>query len=154
MRWKKNIIRTMNRVAVVGSRVGGGVAHSRASRIPWQKRTVEGSAIQRGGGGGMLRYGLKKKMLKNQRGGSTFKYGMRMGDMFTGRRKKRQRGSGFGSWMERNMFGVKRTKRKTKRPQRVQKGGGNDGPFGLGKYYKSKSKKEQRQMDDWVVKNL
>jgi hypothetical protein len=50
---------------------------------------------------------VKKKMLKNQRGGSTFKYGMRMGDMFTGRRKKRQRGSGFGSWMERNMFGVK-----------------------------------------------
>jgi hypothetical protein len=84
---------------------------------------------------------LKKKMLKNQRGGGTLKYGMRLGDMLTGRRKPQRdgflraleegmfgvkrtkgkkttkKGAGFGSWMERNMLGVKRTKRKTKRPQ-------------------------------------
>ena len=131
MRWKKNIIRTMNRVAVVGSR-GGSVAHSTACTIPWQKRTVEGSAIQRGGGG-MLRYG------------------MRMGDMLTGKRKKTtQRGGSFGSWIERNMFGVKRTK--GKRRKNKQKGGGD--PLGLTSYYKSTSKKKQRQMDDWVRKNI
>jgi hypothetical protein len=45
---------------MVGSRAQGGVAHSAASRIPWQKR-IEGPAIQSGGGSGMLRYGLKKK---------------------------------------------------------------------------------------------
>ena len=89
MRWKKNIIRTMNRLAVVGSSVGGGVAHSTASRIPWQKRIV-GSAIQSGGGGGMLRYGLKKKMLKNQRGGGTWRYFKRTGDMLTGRRNLKE----------------------------------------------------------------
>jgi hypothetical protein len=50
----------MNRVAMVGGRAQGGVAHSAASRIPWQKR-IEGTAIQSGGGSGMLRYGLKKK---------------------------------------------------------------------------------------------
>jgi hypothetical protein len=92
---------------------------------------VEGSAIQRGGGG-LLRYG------------------MRMGDMFTGKRKKTQRDGSFGSWIERNMFGVKRTK--GKRRKKKQKGGGD--PFGLTSYYKSKSKKEQRQMDDWVRKNI
>ena len=90
MRWKKNIIRTMNRVAVVGSSVGGGVAHSSASRIPWQKR-IAGTAIQSGGGGfdfgpgGIMgipkqrgggwreKYGLKKK-LKNQKGGRSTWY--------------------------------------------------------------------------------
>jgi hypothetical protein len=168
----------MNRLAVVGSSVGGGVAHSTASRIPWQKRIV-GSAIQSGGGGGMLRYGLKKKMLKNQRGGGTWRYFKRTGDMLTGRRKPQrggffralergmfgvkrtkgkkttQKGAGFGSWIERNMLGVKRTKRKTKRPQVThnQKGG----VLGLDKfasYYNSKSKKEQGQMDAWAAKNL
>jgi hypothetical protein len=158
--------------------VGGGVAHSTASRIPWQKRIV-GTAIQSGGGSGMLRYGLKKKMLKNQRGGSTWKYFKRTGDMFTGRRKpqkggflqalersmfgvrrtkgekKTQKGAGFGSWMERNMFGVKRTRSKRKRPQVThnQKGG----VLGLDKfasYYNGKSKKDQQQMDAWAARNL
>jgi hypothetical protein len=92
---------------------------------------VEGSAIQRGGGG-LLRYGL------------------RMGDMLTGKRKKTtQRGGSFGSWIERNMFGVKRTKGKRRKKQ---KGGGD--PLGLTSYYKSTSKKKQRQMDDWVRKNI
>jgi hypothetical protein len=35
-----------------------------------------------------------------------------------------------------------------------QKGGGIGNLFGLESYYKSKSKKEQKQMDDWAVKNL
>ena len=132
MRWKKNIIRTMNRVAMVGSSAQGGVAHSAASRIPWQKR-IEGTAIQSGGGSGMLRYGLKKKRLKNQKGGSTLKYGMRMGDMFTGRRKPQKGGwwsketgeklgfrqkGGFLKSLERSMFGVRRTKGKGQRPQK------------------------------------
>jgi hypothetical protein len=142
----------MNRLAVVGSSVGGGVAHSTASRIPWQKR-IAGSAIQSGGGSGMLRYGLKKKMLKNQRGGGTWKYFKRTGDMLTGRRKPQK--GGFWRALERGMFGVKRTKRKTKRPQVThnQKGG----VLGLDKfssYYNSKSKKEQRQMDAWAARNL
>jgi hypothetical protein len=81
----------MNRVAMVGSSAQGGVAHSTASRIPWQKR-IEGTAIQSGGGSGMLRYGLKKKMLKNQRGGGTWKYFKRTGDMVTGRRKPQKGG--------------------------------------------------------------
>ena len=74
-------------------------------------------------------------------------------------KKTTQKGAGFGSWIERNMLGVKRTKRKTKRktkrPQVThnQKGG----VLGLDKfasYYNSKSKKEQGQMDAWAAKNL
>ena len=120
MRWKKNIIRTMNRVAVVGGgSVGGGVAHSPASRIPWQKR-IAGTAIQSGGGGWKERYGLEKKMLKNQKGGgSTWYYFKRGGDRLTGR-GKRQKG-GFLKDLERSMFGVRRTKGKKKR--KPQKGG-------------------------------
>jgi hypothetical protein len=139
----------MNRVAVVGSSVGGGVAHSMASRIPWQKR-IAGSAIQSGGGSGMLRYGLKKKMLKNQRGGGTWKYFKRTGDMLTGRRKPQK--GGFWGALERGMFGVKRTKGEKKR-KRPQKGG----VLGLHKfesYYSSKSKKDQQQMDAWAARNL
>jgi hypothetical protein len=117
----------MSRVAMVGSSAQGGVAHSTASRIPWQKR-IEGTAIQSGGGSGMLRYGLKKKMLKNQRGGGTC-------DMGTGRRKPQKGGfsrvfarlergrkgrqkGGFLKSLERSMFGVTRTKGKRKRPQK------------------------------------
>ena len=140
MRWKKNIIRTMNRVAMVGSSAQGGVAHSAASRIPWQKR-IEGTAIQSGGDSGMLRYGLKKKMFKNQKGGSTWKYFKRTGDMVTGRRKPQKGGrkrpqkggwwsketgekvgfrqkGGFLKSLERSMFGVRRTKGKGQRPQK------------------------------------
>jgi hypothetical protein len=117
---------------MVGSSAQGGVAHSAASRIPWQKR-IEGTAIQSGAGSGMLRYGLKKKMLKNQRGGTTWKYFGRTGDMVTGRRKPQKGGSnkwylgeklgfrqkgGFLKSLERSMFGVRRTKGKGQRPQK------------------------------------
>jgi hypothetical protein len=52
------------------------------------------------------------------------------------------------------MFGVKRTKGKKKRPQvthNAQKGGDL---FGLERYYKGKSKKEQREIDNWTARNL
>jgi hypothetical protein len=127
--------------------VGGGVAHSNASRIPWQKR-IAGTAIQ--SGGLIFNYdGLKKKMKKNQRGGSTWKYFKRTGDMFTGRRKPQK--GGFWGALERGMFGVKRTKGEKKR--KPQKGG----VLGLDKfsrYYNGKSKKEQQEMDAWAARNL
>ena len=140
MRWKKNIIRTMNRLAVVRSSVGGGVAHSTASKIPWQKRN--GAVIQSGG--------------------STFKYGMRLGDMLTGRRKpqkggfsqsmrKKQQKGGFWKTMERSMFGIKREKSRTRK---VKQKGGVLGLDKFQRYYKGKSKKEQGQMDAWAAKNL
>jgi predicted GNAT superfamily acetyltransferase len=60
------------------------------------------------------------------------------------------------------MFGIKRTKGRRKKKiyshgaavYPKQKGGGIGDLFGLKSYYKSKSKKEQKQMDDWTVKNL
>ena len=75
--------------------------------------------------------------------------------MATGTRRK-QKG---GNWFERNMFGIKRTKGRRKKKiyshgaavYPKQKGGDL---FRLESYYKSKSKKEQKQMDDWAVKNL
>jgi hypothetical protein len=116
---------------MVGSRAQGGVAHSAASRIPWQKR-IAGTAIQSGGGfdfgpGGIWGApkqrgggrGLKKKMLKNQKGG-------------------------FLKSLERSMFGVRRTKGKAKRPP--QRGAGwfdgvAQGMFGI-KQTRGKKKRE------------
>jgi hypothetical protein len=169
---------------MVGSRTQGGVAHSAASKIPWQKR-IQGTAIQSGGGSGMLRYGLKKKMLKNQRGG----FSRVIARMERGK-KKPQKG-GFLKSLERSMFGVKRTRGKRKREPAVihssarsypQKGGfygrspqrdvdkfhawfgrtgrkvaQKGGVLGLDRfssYYKGKSKKEQQEMDNWAARNL
>jgi hypothetical protein len=124
----------MNRVAMVGSRAQGGVAHSAASRIPWQKR-IEGTAIQSGGGSGMLRYGLKKKMLKNQRGGWWSKE--------TGEKLGFRQKGGFLKSLERSMFGVRRTKGKAKRPQRGAGwfDGVSQGMFGI-KQTRGKKKRE------------
>jgi hypothetical protein len=86
----------------------------------------------------MLRYGLKKKMLKNQRGGFS-----RVIANLERRRKKPQKG-GFLKSLERSMFGVRRTKGKAKRPP--QKGAGwfdnvSQGMFGI-KQTRGKKKRE------------
>ena len=136
MRWKKNIIRTMNRLTVVRSSAGGGVAHSTASKIPWQKRN--GAVIQSGG--------------------STWKYFKRTGDMLTGRRKPQK--GGFWKSLERSMFGIKRTRgRRKPKPAvihsaaRKQKGG----LLGLGRlerWQKGRSKEQRKKDAAWARKNL
>jgi hypothetical protein len=137
----------MNRVAMVGSRAQGGVAHSAASRIPWQKR-IAGTAIQSGGGfdfgpGGIWGApkqrgggrGVKKKMLKNQRGGWWSKE--------TGEKLGFRQKGGFLKSLERSMFGVRRTKGKAKRPQRGAGwfDGVSQGMFGI-KQTRGKKKRE------------
>ena len=163
----------MNRVAMVGSRSQGGVAHSAASRIPWQKR-IEGPAS------GMLRYGLK-----NQKGGFLKSLERSMfGVRRTKGKAKRppQRGAGWFDGVAQGMFGVKQTRGKKKRKPAVihssarsypQKGGRlsagmpffkkrfsrkqKGGLLGIGKlekWYGGKSKKEQMEIDAWTAKNL
>jgi hypothetical protein len=82
----------MVRLAVGRSSVRGGVAHSRASKIPWKKRIGVG-VIQKGG--------FSQSFAKLER-------------------RKKQKG-GFFKALERTMFGVKgtRSKRKRQKPKNM-----------------------------------
>ena len=162
---------------VVGAN-SGGVAYSKAHVIPWQKRIQSGSYKQKGGGWfdsmseGMFgfkqtRGKKRKKPAAKQKGGGWFdsmSEGMFGFKQTRGRKKRkpavihsasrRQKGGGnprnpFKGFFD-NPLGIRQ---KLGRKKRKQKGG----VLGLEKLagaYNGQSKKEQRAIDAWVVKNL
>ena len=158
MRRKKNIIRTMNRLTVVRSSVGvgGGVAHSKAGKIPWQKR------IQQMGGNWFANPFHIKQAVKGLREKKTRKQL---------RAEKKQKGAGWFDSFSQGMFGTKmptrgRGKRKPAVIHSAGRGKSQDNYVAkkqkggllwledMEKWQKGRSKKQQNTDAAWMRKNL
>jgi hypothetical protein len=143
----------MNRLAVVGSSVGGGVAHSTASRIPWQKRNQSSFSYKQKGGNFFANpFGIKQTVKKLQ--------GKPKNNYTVSKRSKKQKGAGWFDSVSQGMFGIKQTRgRRKPKPAvihsaaRKQKGG----LLGLGRlerWQKGRSKRQQNADAAWMRKNL